>query len=173
MFLPNDFLRFIYGWLILGLMRRVVILLWRWRNVLLLNRWLELMTRLCWRVVGLWIERLLMLLVLESHSLWLLVLMVGIHLWILAGRILLLLHVFEPVVVKLDIYLPIRVLFIDFFNYLVADFLIALDHYECITKSIKCPSRISFDDSNIKIKLPDVSDLSMFTENIFYEWFCD
>ncbi len=147
MFLANDFLRFVYGWLILGLVRGIVILLWRWRDVLL-DRRLELllMTRLGWRVVGLLVERLLVLLVLESHSLRLLVLMVGIHLWVLAGRILLLLHVLEPIIVKLDVQLPIGVLFIGLFNDLIADFFIALHHYKCITEPIKCPSCVSLDN---------------------------
>ena len=118
------------------------------------------------------IERLLTLFVVEVHSLRLL-LLVRIHLDVLAGRVLLLLHVLEAVIVELDVELPIRVLFIDFLDSLVADFFVSSDHYESITKSIKCSSCISLNyPKRLKLDLPNISDFGVLTEDISYEWFC-
>lgn len=99
--------------------------------------------------------------------------MIRIHLDVLAGRVLLLLHVLETVIVELYVELPIRILFIYFLDSLVADFFVSSDHHESITKSVECSSCISLNDpKRLKFYLPDISDFSVLAEGISYEWFC-
>lgn len=58
-----------------------------------------------------------------------------------------LLHVFETVIVNLDVQLPVGVLLVDLFDDLVAELLVSPDHGESIAKSVESSSCISFDDS--------------------------
>lgn len=145
MLFTNNLFRLV-GWRLV-----LIMLLWwwviklLWLMSILLSRRLELLRHwLCWRVTLLWIIRLLMLLLFKPRSL---LLIVRIHWDILAGLILMLLHVLESVIVNLNVDFPIRMLLVDFFNDLIAEIFISSDHDKSITKSIECSSGVSFDDS--------------------------
>lgn len=145
MFFTNNLFRLVSWRLIL------IMLLWwwivklLWLMSILLSRRLELLMHwLCGRVTLLWIVRLLMLLLFKPRSL---LLIVRIHWNILAGLILMLLHVLESIIVNLNVDFPIRMLLVDFFNDLIAEIFISSDHDKSITKSVECSSGISFDDS--------------------------
>lgn len=145
MFFPNNLFRLVSWRLIL------IMLLWRsvrkrlWLMPILLCRRLELLMHwLCWRVILWWIIRLLMLFLFIARSL---LLMVRIHWSILAGLILMLLHVLESIIVNFNVDFPIWMLLVDFFNDLIAEIFISSDHDKSITKSVECSSGVSFNDS--------------------------
>ena len=73
--------------------------------------------------------------------------MVRIHGNVLAGLILMLLHVLESIIVNFNVDFPIRMLLVDFFNDLIAEIFIPPDHDKSITKSVECSSGVSFDNS--------------------------
>ena len=93
----------------------------------------------------------------------------------MSGLLLGLLHVLKAIGINFYVNFPIRLLFVNFFDDLVAKIIVSLDHDKSITKSIESSSLcISFDDSErIKNKLPDVSHLCEFAEGISDKRFRD
>ena len=144
-FFSYNSLRLISWRLILMMMlwRLVVELLWL-MTILLSLRLKLLLNWLVWWVILLLIIRWLMLLLFKSLSLRL---MIRIHRHVLAGRVLMLLHVFETIIVNFNVDFPVWMLLINFFNDLSAKFFITSDHDKSITKSVECSSCVSFDDS--------------------------
>ena len=61
--------------------------------------------------------------------------------------ILVLLHVLKPVIIDFDIDFPVRLMFVDFFDGLIAKIVVALDHNKGIAKAIKVTPGIALDDS--------------------------
>lgn len=82
-----------------------------------------------------------------TDSLVLLGCMIRVDWNVLTGWILLLLHILKAIIIELDVEFPVGVLFIDFFNDLVADFFVSLDHNESIAESVESSSSIALDDS--------------------------
>jgi hypothetical protein len=102
-------------------------------------------------LLGVVILGLLLLVVVHSLGL-LMALLVWVHLlriaslliWVL---ILILLHVLEPVIIDLDVNFPVRLLFVNFLDGLLANILTALDHDEGIAEAIEVASCVALDDS--------------------------
>ena len=120
------------------------------------------------------------LLLVVAHSLGLLMaLLVRVHLmWIstLLGLVLILvlLHVLESVVIHLDIYFPIRLLFINFVYRLFADIFTALDHNKGIAEAIEVAPGVALDDSKKLIRwVLDVFDFGEFADDISDKGFGD
>lgn len=61
--------------------------------------------------------------------------------------ILVLLHVLKPVIIDFDIDFPVRLLLVDFFDSLIAEIVVPLDHNKGIAKAIKVTPGIALDDS--------------------------
>lgn len=172
MFFSNDLFRFIYIGLILIMMSIWCIILLSWWGYKLLSLCLIglLLNRLIWRIILLLVVRLLMFFLIEIHSLmWLglVRLLIRIHLGVRTRLLLGLLHVFKTIAINFDVDFPVWLLLVNFFYDLVAKIVVPLDHDKSVTKSIKCASSISLNDSlRIINKVPDISHFRELAESI-------
>ena len=101
-----------------------------------------LLGRLALPRVLLGVIRLLLFLV-EIHPLVLTRLLIGVLTCLLLG----LLHVLKTVVINFDVDFPVRLNFSYFFDDLVANIIVALDHDEGETEAVEGSASVSFDDS--------------------------